>query len=62
MAIERKVKRDPFAFSLRGHAVMASFMAPVIVADDRLKAAPQLKPQNRPEPHGDWRTAEQPGC
>lgn len=62
MATQRKAKRDPFAFSLRGHSVMASFMAPVIVADDRLKAAPKPPAVTHPEPRADWQTAEQPGC
>lgn len=62
MAQQRKAKRDPFAFSLRGQSVMASFMAPVIVADDRLKATPKPPAAPRPEPRTDWQTAEQPGC
>ena len=62
MAQHRNAKRDPFAFSLRGHAVMASVMAPVIVADDRLKQPPQRPAAPRPEPHADWQPLEQPGC
>ncbi len=62
MAIQRKVARDPFAFSLHGLSAMASFTAPVIVADDRLKQPPQHTPHPRPEPHGDWQPVEQPGC
>ncbi|MEO1596533.1 MAG: hypothetical protein AAFS02_14935 [Pseudomonadota bacterium] len=62
MATQRKFKRDPFAFSLGGHSVMASFMAPVIVADDRLKAAPKPPAAPRTESLADWQTAEQPGC
>ena len=62
MAIQRKVTRDPFAFSLRGLSAMASFTPPVIVADDRHHEPPQRADRAHPGARGDWRPAEQPGC
>ncbi len=65
MANKRKMARDPFAFSLRGMSALASFTAPVAIADDRLsRPARERAPaaQAPQDPVRDWQPAEQPGC
>lgn len=60
----RKTSRDPFAFSLRGMSTMASFMAPVVIADDRLRRRPRRETPaaGAPDARRDWQPAEQAGC
>lgn len=64
MANQRKTLRDPFAFSLRGMSTLASFMAPVAIADDRLRQRPRRETPGAgaPEAPRDWQPAEQAGC
>ena len=64
MASNRKMNRDPFAFSLRGMSALAPFTAPVAIADDRITRAARNRPsasQPSGAPSADWRPAEQPG-
>lgn len=64
MANPRKTSRDPFAFSLRGMSTLASFTAPVAIADDRMQRPPRREtpPAAAPEAPRDWQPAEQAGC
>lgn len=65
MTNKRKLARDPFAFSLRGMSALASFTAPVAIADDRLNRSERGRPPAAQAPRAaaqDWQTAEQPGC
>ena len=65
MANNRKMTRDPFAFSLRGMSAVASFTAPVAIADDRIIRAKRDSASAAPAANHraqDWQPAEQPGC
>jgi hypothetical protein len=55
MSRKSRPVRDPYAFSLGGLTTIASFVAPPIVADDRLNQEPGPRPEPEVENRRRWR-------